>query len=97
MIQPSTLAPILAHIENAMSTDATVRELAAHVTREQAAFLTDASDWLREIVAARPPIQPAREWRTPTECVKAYAANLGAGREAVSRKPASFFPKRKRR
>lgn len=97
MTHTESTSAVLAHVEHAMNTESTVAELAAHLTSEQAAHLLDASDWLREIIAARPPIKPATEWRTPTEHVKALAQNLGAGREAVSRKPASFFPKRKRR
>jgi len=86
-----TLAPIfpdgpLAHVERAMETESTVSELAAHVTREQAAFLADAAAWLAEIVAARPAIQPAREWRTPTEVRRAVAVRTGAGREVIGRR-----------
>jgi hypothetical protein len=82
----AVLPRIIANIERAMSTESTVAELAPHVTREQAAFLADAADWLREIVAARPPIQPAREWRNPTEHRKQLAARIGAGREVIGRR-----------
>jgi hypothetical protein len=86
MTHPEQLNRIIASITVAMSTESTVAELAPHVTREQAAFLADAVDWLREIVAARPAIQPAREWRNPTEHRKQLAARIGAGREVIGRR-----------
>jgi hypothetical protein len=82
----AVLPRIIANIERAMSTESTVAELAPHVTREQAAFLADAADWLREIVAARPAIQPAREWRNPTQVRRAVAERTGAAREFVGRR-----------
>jgi hypothetical protein len=66
--------------------EATVGDLAPHVTHAQAVFLADAADWLREIVAARPAIQPAREWRNPTQVRRAVAQRTGAAREFVGRK-----------
>jgi hypothetical protein len=86
MNHPQVFLTVLAHIEKAMSTESTVAELAPHVTRAQAAFLTDAADWLREIVAARPAIQPAKVWATPTEHRRAVAQRTGAAREFVGRK-----------
>jgi hypothetical protein len=83
---PQSFLAVLAHIERAMDTESTVRELAVGVSSEQAAFLADAADWLREIVAARPAIQPAREWRNPTQVRRAVAERTGAAREFVGRK-----------
>jgi hypothetical protein len=87
MNHASVLADAIAHIEAAMNThEVTATDLAQHVTREQAAFLTDAADWLREIVAARPAIQPAKVWATATEHRRAVAQRTGAAREFVGRK-----------
>jgi hypothetical protein len=77
----------IACLTDAMNThEARVCDLAPHVTHAQAAFLADAADWLREIVAARPAIQPAKQWATPTEHRRAVAQRIGAAREFVGRK-----------
>jgi hypothetical protein len=77
----------IACLADAMNThEARVRDLAPHVTHAQAAFLADAADWLREIVAARPAIQPAKVWATATEHRRAVAQRTGAAREFVGRK-----------
>jgi hypothetical protein len=86
MSHPQSFLAVLAHVERAMMCESTVAELAPHVTHAQAVFLTDAADWLREIVAARPAIQPAREWANATQLRREVAAKTGAAREFVGRK-----------
>ncbi len=86
MNHQANLTATLAHIWDAMSCESTVAELAALVTRAQADMLLDAENWIREIRTARPRIQPAKDWRTPTEVRRAVAVKTGAGREFVGRR-----------
>jgi hypothetical protein len=86
MTHADQLNRTIACLGDAMNThEATVTDLAPHVTPAQARFIADAADWLREILAARPAIQPAKQWATPTEHRRAVAQRTGAAREFVGR------------
>jgi hypothetical protein len=69
-----------------LSCESTPAEIAQYLNREQTGIIADLERWAHDVIAARPAIQPAREWRSPTEVRRAVAAKTGAAREFVGRK-----------
>lgn len=75
------LAEAMRRVWAVLDTEPTVAELAPHVTKDQASTLRDLESWAHDLLAARPAIQPAKTWPTPTEHRQGVAQRIRANNE----------------